>query len=163
MLEFKPLSPEGIEPALDKAGHYRLLNEPWEAESICRDILAIDPNNQRALVVLILALTEQFGEQGGVDEDEPRELLPRIEDQYERAYYSGIISERKAKEMLSHGTLGSGPVAFELLRDAMEWYDKAEQLGPKGNDDALLRWNTCARQVLRNKLRPPPRPPGSGD
>jgi hypothetical protein len=163
MLEFKPLSREGLAPALEKAEHYRLLNEPWEAESICRDILAIDKANQRALATLILALTEQFGDEGGVDESEPRELLPRLESEYERAYYSGLVSERKAKEMLRHGTLGSGPVAFELLRDAMEWYETAERLGPKGNDDALLRWNTCARQVLRNKLRPPPRPPGGKD
>jgi hypothetical protein len=158
MLEFKPLSREGIEPALRKAEHYRLLNEPWEADSICRDVLAIDPNNQSALVILILALTEQFGEEGGVDEAEPRELLPRLESEYQRAYYAGIISERLAKEKLRHGTLGSGPVAFEYLRDAMEWYEKAERLSAPGDDDPLLRWNTCARLIRRNRLRPPPRP-----
>jgi len=157
MLEFKPLSQEGIEPALRKAEHYRLLNEPWEADSICRDILAIEPDNQRALVILILALTEQFGDEGGVDEDEPRELIPRLKSEYERAYYAGIISERWAKRMLRHGTLGSGPAAFEHLRTAMEWYEKAERLSDARDDDALLRWNTCARLIRRNKLRPPPR------
>jgi len=158
MLEFKPLSQEGIEPALRKADHYRLLNEPWEADSICRDILAIDPRNQRALVTLILALTEQFGEEGGVDEEEPRQLLQQLESEYEQVYYAGIISERWAKERLRHGTLGCGPVAFEYLRNAMEWYERAERLSPPGDDDALLRWNTCARLIRRNKLRPPPRP-----
>jgi hypothetical protein len=160
MLQFKPLSREGIEPALQKAEHYRLLNEPWEAESICRDILAIDKNNQRALVILTMALTEQFGDEGGVDEEEPSGLLARLESEYERAYYAGIIYERRAKEMLRHGTLGSGPMAFEYLRTAMDWYEKAEALSPAGDDAALLRWNTCARLVLRNKLRPPPKPPG---
>jgi hypothetical protein len=163
MFEFKPLSQKGIKPALEKAEHYRLLNEPWEAESICRDVLAIDPANQRALVLLVLALTEQFGEEGGVEADEPRELLPRLEGEYLKAYYAGIICERRAKELLAHGTLGTGPAVFELLRDAMDWYEKAEALASPGNDDALLRWNTCARLILRNRLRPPPRPPSLGD
>lgn len=160
MIQFKPLSLDGIAPALAKAEHYRLLNEPWEAESICRDVLAIDENNQEALVVLILALTEQFGEEGGVDEEEPRSLLSRLESEYQRSYYAGIIFERRAKEMLKHGTLGSGPAAFELMRQAMEHYELAEQLSPAGDDDARLRWNTCVRAIKRNRLRPPPRPPG---
>jgi len=156
MFEFKPLSSEGVEPALEKAQHYRLLNEPWEAESICRDILAIDPENQRALALLILALTEQFGEEGGVNEDEAREILPRLSEEYSRKYYSGIVCERRAKEHLAHGTLGTGPVVFDLLREAMDWYEAAESLSQPGNDEALLRWNTCARLILRNRLRPPP-------
>ena len=160
MLEFKPLSQGGIAPALEKAEHCRLLNEPWEAESICRDILAIDEDNQKALSILIMALTEQFGEEGGVDEEEPRSLIPRLTSEYDRAYYAGIIFERRAKEMLKHGTRGSGPAAFELMRQAMEMYEQAEQLSDERDDDALLRWNTCVRAVRRNRLRPPPRAPG---
>ncbi len=161
MFEFKPLSRAGIEPALEKAEHYRLLNQPWEAESICRDVLAIDPDNQTALVVLIKALTEQFGDEGGVEEDEPKALLPRLTDARLQDYYAGMIAERMAKELLAHGTLGSGPVVFELLREAMDYYEKAEAVSATGDDDALLRWNTCARIILRHRLRPPPRPPGT--
>jgi len=157
MFEFKPLSREGIEPALATAERLRLLSEPWEAESICRDILAIDEENQGALVLLILSLTGQFGEEGGVEAKEPRELLPRLENSYSRAYYAGVICERQAKEMLTHGTLGSGPVVFDLLREAMDWYEQAESMCEPGDDEALLRWNTCARLILRNRLRPPPR------
>jgi len=160
MFEFKPLSPEGIEKALVKAEQYRLLNEPWEADSICRDILAIDPENQRALVLLILALTEQIAAEGAVDPSEPQQLLSRLRSEYERAYYAGIISEHRAKELLRHGTLGSGPMVYQLLRDSMAWYEKAEELRPPGDEDALLRWNTCARLIIRNRLRPPPGPPG---
>ena len=65
MFQFKPLSPEGVEPALERAEQYRLLNEPREAESICRDILAIDPDNRRAIIQLVLALSEQLAEGGG--------------------------------------------------------------------------------------------------
>lgn len=156
MFEFKPLSPEGIDAALERAEHYRLLNEPREAESICRDILAIDPANQHAVILLILALSEQMGDGGTGYEAEARELLKKLESQYERNYYAGIICERRAKELLAHGTLGSGPKVYHLLRDAMAWFEKAEEFRPAGNDDALLRWNTCARIILRNRLRPPP-------
>ncbi len=159
MFEFKPLSPEGIKPALDRAEHYRLLNEPREAESICRDILAIEPGNQQAQVSLILALTEQLADEGG-EINEAQELVSQLSSEYERAYYAGIVCERQAKQLLSHGTLGSGPMVYHLLRDAMAWYEKAEAVSPPNNDDALLRWNTCARIILRNKLRPPPGPPG---
>ncbi len=161
MFEFKALSPEGIGPALERAERYRLLNEPREAESICRDILAIDSEQQQALLLLVLSLTEQFGDDGGSNVDEARKLVSRLETEYERTYYSGIICERQAKELLAHGTLGSGPMVYYLLRDAMAWYEKAENLSPAGNDDAVLRWNTCARIILRNNLRPPPGPPGS--
>lgn len=161
MFEFKPLSPQGVERALERAEHYRLLNEPREAESICRDILAVEPDNQRALVLLVLSLTEQFSDGGGGGEEEARQLLAKLDTEYERHYYAGIICERRAKELLAHGTLGSGPMVYQLLRDAMAWYERAETVRPQGNDDALLRWNTCARLVLKNKLRPPPGPPGT--
>jgi hypothetical protein len=161
MFEFKPLSPEGIEAALERAEHYRLLNEPREAESICRDILAIDPDNQRAAVLLVLALSEQLGDGSGGYEAEANDLLDMLDSKYERNYYAGIICERRAKELLAHGTLGSGPMVYQLLRDAMAWFEKAEEVRPPGNDDSLLRWNTCARIILKNKLRPPPGPPGT--
>jgi len=45
---------------LTKAERYRLLNEPEEAESICRDILDVDPTHEAALVNFLLALTDQF-------------------------------------------------------------------------------------------------------
>jgi hypothetical protein len=61
MFELKRLSDEAIPAALEKALRYRLLNEPAEAESICHDVLRIDPENQQALVVLLLALTDPAG------------------------------------------------------------------------------------------------------
>lgn len=32
----------------------------------------------------------------------------------------------------------------------MDRYQPAIEFGPKGNDEAILRWNTCARNVTRN-------------
>src|SRR6266487_3848315 len=152
MFELKPLSREAIPAALDKAMRYRLLNEPGEAESICHDVLRIDPDNQQALVILLLALTDRFGKGYGVGLTQSQQILPRLRDEYERAYYTGIFFERRAKAQLNQGSPGAGFDAYELLRQAMSWYEKAEAIRPAGNDDALLRWNACARIIMQNKL-----------
>jgi tetratricopeptide (TPR) repeat protein len=147
----KVLSPEAVPRALAKAERYRLLSEPNEAESICLDALEIEPDNQEVLAVLLLALTDQF-----VDDARPfavREAwktVVRFHDEYEREYYTGIIYERRAKALLSHGRLGCGPRAYAWLREAMNAYERAELIRPAGNDDALLRWNACARLIMRD-------------
>jgi hypothetical protein len=39
--------------------------------------------------------------------------------------------------------------------EAMESYERAEAMRPPGNDDALLRWNTCVRLLARHpQLKP---------
>jgi hypothetical protein len=154
-VQLKAITVEGIPAALQKAERYRLLNESSAAESICLDVLAIDPRSHEALVSLLLSITDQFGDDmaGGVRR--AREVLPRLEDEYERLYYSGIICERRARAQLHHGALGSSQVATEWFREAMTWYEKAEQIRPTGNDEAILRWNTCAR-MLEQHDRPRP-------
>lgn len=155
MFELKKLSAAGIEGALSKAERYRLLNEPAQAESICRDVLAADPDNQRAIVMLILSLTDQFGGSGGLGFDEARSLLTRLRTEYERAYYAGIICERRAKVHFERGHPGCGELAHHWYMKAMEWFEKAEQVAPAGNEDAALRWNTCARTLMKHRsIRP---------
>jgi len=149
--EFKTLSPEAVPRALAKAERYRLLNEPIEAESICLDALRIEPDNQEALAMLFLALTEQFGDTASTSVAEAWKAVERLRDDYERAYYTGILYERRAKAHLAHGTPGSGPRTYEWLREAMSWYEKAEAIRPPTNDDAILRWNACARLILRDR------------
>jgi hypothetical protein len=149
VFELKRLSGEGLERALDKVERYRLLNEPWEAESICRDVLAVEPDNQRALTALLLALTDQFRTEGAGRAAAANALLEQLSSEYARCYYAGIICERRATAQLARGAPGAGEIAYDWLRRAMEWYEKAEQLRPSGNDDALLRWNTCVRMIER--------------
>jgi hypothetical protein len=48
-------------------------------------------------------------------------------------------------------------MAYDAFREAMEHYEKAERLAPPGNDDARLRWNTCAR-ILNQTPHLVPRP-----
>lgn len=147
MFELKQLSSEGVESALQKAERYRLLNEAWQAESICRDVLRIQPDNQRALTALILALTDQFRTEGAARGEEARALLQQLTSEYARSYYAGIICERRGMAVLNRNAPGAGYIAYDWLRRAMEWYEKAETLRQPGSEDALLRWNTCARVI----------------
>jgi len=151
--QLKPISKAAVGEALEKAKRYRLLNEPSLAESICLDVLDVEPENQRALVTLLLAMTDQFGHGAGVAK--ARELLPRLRSEYEQQYYAGIVWERSAHAQLRKGAPNASFSAYDSFLHAMACYDKAIELQPPGNDDAILRWNTCARILMRNpNLRP---------
>jgi len=144
--ELKPLSSEAVPRALAKAERYRLLKEPREAESICLDALEREPDNQEALKMLLLALTDQFGQEELPSTiAEASKIVARLRDDYDRAYYTGIIYERRAKAHVQDAGR-----AFEWLREAMRCYEQAEAIRPPSNDDALLRWNTCARLIMRD-------------
>lgn len=149
----KVISHVSVAKALEKANQYRLLNEPEQAESICLDVLATEPQSQRALVMLILSLTDQFHHRSGhARRREAEECASQLVDEYERVYYTGLIHERHARALLEEGI--SGPQAYEAFVDAMGWYEKAEAIRPEGNDDPLLRYNSCARSILREHLGP---------
>jgi len=151
----KPISKESVPKALQKAERYRVINDPVSAESICLDVLIVDPANQQALVTLLLAITDQFAEAPVAGAHRAREVLPRLDDEYQRIYYAGIICERCAKALLKSGSPRPAEMAYHWLVEAMSWYEKAESLRQAGNDEAILRWNTCARLLVRNEhLRP---------
>jgi hypothetical protein len=150
-MHLKPITHEGIPAALQKAERYRLLNDSSAAESICLDVLEIEPANQEALVYLLLAITDQFLEEMADGVRRAREVLPRLTDKYEQVYYAGIICERRARAQLHRGALGSSDVASAGFREAMGWYEQAEAMRPPGNDEAILRWNTCVRMLARHE------------
>ena len=145
--EFEPkaISPEAVPQAFAKAERYRLLGEPDQSERICRDILRIEPNHQQALVVLILSLTDQSKDT--LTAQQAQQLLPRLAGQYERNYYAGVIAERLGRMHMTQRRPGYGFQAYQLLREAMAHFEIAEKLRPAGNDDAILRWNACARTL----------------
>jgi len=153
--ELKSLSQMAVLEALEKAERYRLLHEPWQAESICLDILRVDSTNQTALATLLLSITDQFGAEGTAAR--AREVLASMPGKYERAYYAGIIYERLARARMRQALLGWASKAYSEFWDAMRCYEQAEALRPPGNDDAILRWNTCARTLMRHQeIRPQP-------
>jgi hypothetical protein len=154
MFNLRRLHEEAIPAALEKAKHYRLLNEPGNAESICLDILEIQSDNQQALVTLLLAMTDRMTKDYAIGDAQIKGILERLSDDYERAYYTGIVAERRAKVELNKGTELGRHAAYDLLHKAMEWFEKAEAIRPHGNDDSILRWNTCARIIQNNNLEP---------
>lgn len=157
MLQLKPLSAASIPNALVRAKHYRLLNEPWQAESICRDILQVESGNQTALRYLILAITDQFSNQKGASRAaEAMALCSDLESDYEQKYYRGIIEERLGKITLLRNTPRVKYIAYERYRTAMDFFEGAQKIQPEGNQDAVLRWNACVRRIHEFKLVPSP-------
>jgi hypothetical protein len=147
MYEVKSITEVAIPRAIGKAERYRLLGEPDEAESICRDVLRVDKNNQEALITLLLAITDQFGKRVDVRARDAQDLARRLRGEYQRAYYSGIICERWVK---AHVRAGRSEGMFGWMQEAMEWYRDAEAVSEPGNEDAILRWNACVRFLERN-------------
>jgi hypothetical protein len=147
--ELKTLHPDAVPRALAKAERYRLLNEPDQAASICRDVLEVDAVNQEALTMLLLALTEQFTDDPKAFAEAAR-VAGQLRDDYDRAYYTGIVWERRAIAHLKHDGPILGAQVYDWLREAMTWFERAEAIRPAGNDDSLLRWNACARKIMRD-------------
>lgn len=141
--KLKSISKAGIAEATAKVELYRYLNEPEEAESICRDILAIDPQHQLALRLLGLTMTDQFAGRSSDRYHEVEETVQKLSERYERLYYTGILHERRAKAQLRAGQ--PPHTVLPLLDRALECFGEAEQIRPEGNDDAILRWNRCVR------------------
>ena len=155
MTDLKPLSPDAVEAALERAEQYRLLNEATEAESISRDVLRVDPDNQAALVLLLLSLSDQLEEHLASSFNTAKDLLSGLTDEYARIYYHGLLCERRARAHWRQGGHGSGQITYDWLKRAMDLYEEAEPLRPPGNDDAILRWNACVRSMGRHReIRP---------
>jgi len=148
-MELKPISQGGIAEAISKVEVYRYLNEPGEAESICRDILAVDAGNQAALRLLGLAITDQFDGSPADRYAEAESLFRSLANEYERIYHCGIVHERKAKAQLKAGRLTH--TLLPIFEEAMRCFEDAEKIRPANNDDAILRWNRCLR-LLQSRM-----------
>jgi tetratricopeptide (TPR) repeat protein len=149
-LNLKPISRAGIPEAISKIEVYRYLNEPGEAESICRDILAVEPQNQAALRLLGLAITDQFD--GGTSDryTEAEAVFQALTNQYERTYHCGILYERKAKAQLRAGR--PPHTVLPVFEQAMKYFEDAERISPPNNDEAILRWNRCVRLLQSRNI-----------
>ena len=159
MREIKKISKKSIPHALKKAERYRLIEDPGQAESICLDILEVDPSNHEARIMLILALSDQLKYRMEAY-PEAKARIADLEDEYERAYYTGVLRERRARVHYRSGATGSYFVAYEWFTRALDSFAEAETLRPEGNEDALFRWNAVARTLNRSKsLQPAPHDP----
>jgi hypothetical protein len=149
VFELKRLSSSAIPAALAKAERYRLLNEPEAAQSICEDVLVADPANFDAVRTFILALTDTFAHHDGNNVSRAQELVAQLPSEYERAYFAGLVAERRARALLSRNGPGRALTAGTFVREAMRQFERAEAVRPADNDDAVLRWNACARLFMR--------------
>ena len=139
----KTISTSGIDEAIAKIQLYRYLNEPEEAESICHDVLAADPENQAAIRYLGLAITDQFSGLPSDRHAESEAAFERLTNNYERLYYLGLLLERRAKAQMRAGIPARAWIPF--INSAMRYFEDAEKIRPAGNDDSILRWNRCVR------------------
>ncbi|MBI2377487.1 MAG: hypothetical protein HYV07_26030 [Deltaproteobacteria bacterium] len=123
------------------------------AQSICLDILTVAPDHEAARICLVLAHADRIAHGAADVEAQARAEIARLPGEYERSYYSGILSERRAYAAL-HGGGGSKEAAYYNLVRAMNLYQRAQTLSPAGNDDATLRYNTCVRLIREHRLEP---------
>lgn len=150
-LALRRIHPAAVPAALERARTYRLLNEPAQAESICLDILAIEPAHQDALKTLIVALTDQFPHRAGLVERATNRVR-QLTGEYDRRYYSGLVLEREARAHLTKGM--SASFAHDLFIQAIAQYEQAEGVRPENNDDPILRRNGCIRTMTAEGLEP---------
>jgi hypothetical protein len=141
----KRITREGVATALQKAHRYRVLNDSAAAESICLDVLAVEPGNVEALVMHVLAITDQFAAGHTEDLKRAEAAVAQLKDPYKQAYYRGIVCERWAKSILARNVPRGAEMAWEWVDRAFSAYGEAESLRAAGNDEAILRWNACVR------------------
>lgn len=150
-LTIRPIHAAAVPAALGRARQYRLLNEPQQTESICLDILAIEPRHQEALTMLIMALTDQFASRAGLV-DVAKAHARELEAEYDRLYLLGVVLEREARAQLTRGP--SAGFAYDLFIQAIACYERAEPIRPPDNDDPILRRNGCIRTMTAERLEP---------
>ncbi len=152
-MKYHLIHKDSIGTVLDKARQYRSLREPDLAISICIDVFAVDPDNQDALVVYILALTDQCSHGGTkVQHKKIIETIVKLESEFHRHYYTGIFLERKARALLKNPM--SQSFAYEGLMEAIAKYEIAEKMAPKHCADPILRYNSCLRTIEKENLQP---------
>jgi len=152
-LKLHDIHQDAIELALEKARQYRSLIEPEIAESICLDILNIDPENQEVLIVYILSLLDQIlRSENKIELKTIERIIDRLTSSYQRFYYSGLLHERMARAMVIQPM--SRSFAYDYFFQALRCYKEAQAISPEGNDEAILRWNSCIRTIEKEKLTP---------
>jgi hypothetical protein len=145
--ELKPLGARNLSAAVTLAKHYRDLNQPEEAESICRDILAVAPADEAALRTLGLALTDQFPSAWLTHFDEACAVFAKLASEYERLYYTAIAWERYAKAQLVAGRAHNAIHAFE---EAIQRFEAADAIGSPDDPAPILHYNRCVRALTTN-------------
>jgi tetratricopeptide (TPR) repeat protein len=145
--ELKKLADKNLGAAITLAKHYRDLNQPDEAESICRDVLEVAPDDVDALRTLGLTLTDRFPTAWMSLFEEACATFKKLPSEYERHYYVGIAWERYAKAQLESGRAQNAIHAFE---EAIAKFEAASALAAKDDPAPILHYNRCVRALTTN-------------
>ncbi len=143
-LRLKKLGARNLAAAIALAKHYRDLNEPEEAESICRDVLAVAPDDEDAWRTLGLALTDRFPRHWMALFEEASAAFRKLGSEYERVYYDGIVWERYGKAQVMAGQAHNAIHAFE---QALQRFEQAETLAAPDDPAPILHYNRCVRAL----------------
>ena len=150
---YHTIDKNSIEDVLERAKQYRSLLQPEVAISICLDIFAVDKDNQNALVIYILALTDQLVQsESKIHHKKITESIKKLDSEFLRHYYSGIFLERQARGLLINSM--SRSFAYEAFIEAIEEFEIAEKMAPKHCADPILRYNSCLRTIKKENLQP---------
>ena len=152
-MEYHKIDKDSIEDVLERAKQYRSLLQPDMAISICMDIFAVDKNNQEALVIYILALTDQLSQsESKVHQKKITDSIKRLDSKFLQHYYSGIFFERQARSLLKHSM--SRSFAYAEFIEAIAEFEIAEKKAPEHCADPILRYNSCIRTIKKENLQP---------
>ncbi len=151
-MEYHKIDKDSIEDVLERAKQYRSLLQPDMTISICMDIFAVDKNNQEALVIYILALTDQLSQsESKVHQKKITDSIKRLDSKFLQHYYSGIFFERQARSLLKHSM--SRSFAYEAFIEAIAEFEIAEKMAPEHCADPILRYNSCIRTIKKENLQ----------
>jgi tetratricopeptide (TPR) repeat protein len=142
--ELKPLLSRNYDAALALAAHYRDLNQPEAAESICRDVLAASPTNEDAWRLLGLSLTDRFSTEWATLFDEAQAAFGKLSRDYDRMYFTGLAWERYARAKLDAALLDDAIAAYD---EALRCFGQASELGPVEEPGPVLHYNRCVRAL----------------
>ena len=162
MFELKRLTAAGIPAALEKAEQYRLLNQPWAAESICWDTYAaVDPTHQHALRTRLLAQTDQLGsDMGAVRRCAPKRLA--VDSLMRTSVHIMPASSASVSRRRHWNIARLAPGTPPMTNCAKRWSGttRPRPSGSAGDDDAILRWRLPARACSISRRTSPPRGDG---
>jgi len=147
---FEPKAlPCEAEAALELAERCLAEREPEEAESLCLDVLAIAPGNDRAALLLVRSRLALLDHARPEDVERARQALTGLSNEYDRLFYGGVLCTRRAKHQLRQRGAHSGASAYDSLRRAMEHFEAAARLAPE-SPEPVARWNACVRLIARH-------------
>ena len=149
MFALKALSHEGVASALAKAEHYRLLKRTGRSGEHLPRYSRHRARNQQALICLVLAQSDQIARDSRSFHS-ALATVQKLQGSTSVPITAGIVWERRAKALDAERGRGTHHSVYEWVVKALDCFAQAERLRPAGNDDAVLRWNTCVRFLTQS-------------